>query len=67
MHTTPRSIGFLRERQIRPAMVPIAHSTLWQWVKEGKFPQPVSLSPRVTAWRVSDVQAWIEKQGAKDA
>ena len=55
--------GFLRERQIRPGMVPVAHSTFWQWIKEEKFPAPVKLSERVTAWRVADVQAWIDNQG----
>jgi len=55
--------GFIRERQLRPAIIPVAHSTLWLWVKKFKFPQPVALSPRVTAWRASDVQAWIDAQG----
>ena len=56
--------GFIRERQLRPAIIPIEHSTLWDWVKEGRFPSPVRLSERVTAWRVTDVQAWIDSQGA---
>jgi prophage regulatory protein len=55
--------GFIRERQLRPGIVPVAHSTLWNWVKAGKFPAPVTLSERVTAWRCSDVQAWVDAQG----
>ena len=67
MQTTTRSIGFLRERQIRPGIVPVAHSTLWQWVKDGKFPSPVKLSPRVTAWRAAEVFEWAAAQVQGDA
>lgn len=33
-------------------------ATIWRWVKNGQFPQPVKLSPGCTRWRLSDVQAW---------
>lgn len=35
--------------------IPVSASTWWAGVKEGKFPQPVKLSKRVTAWRESDI------------
>lgn len=62
--------GYLRTRQIigdRYAtppiapLVPISRSTLWEWVKEGKFPKPVKLGPKTTGWRVADVRDWLEK------
>jgi predicted DNA-binding transcriptional regulator AlpA len=28
-------------------------------VKAGKFPAPVKLSQRVTAWRVEDIREWM--------
>ena len=28
----------------------IEKSTIWLWVKEGKFPKPIKLSPRITVW-----------------
>lgn len=59
--------GFLRERQLRPHIIPVAHSTLWLMVKEGRFPAPIKLSPRVTAWRAEDVAAWIASQGGNEA
>ena len=63
--------GFLRQPQIIgwkpkaddpgiPGLVPISASTLWQWVREGKFPKPVKIGPRTTAWRVEDVRAYLE-------
>ncbi len=47
-----------------PPLVPISASTLWQWVRDGKFPKPVKLGERVTAWRVEDVRAYLEKVAA---
>lgn len=47
-----------------PALVPVSASTLWQWVRDGKFPKPVKLSERVTAWRVEDVRAYLERIAA---
>lgn len=44
----------------RPHVLPISRSTLWRWVREGRFPRPTRLSPGVSAWRVSDVLNWNE-------
>jgi prophage regulatory protein len=30
-------------------------------VKSGRFPAPVKLGPRTTAWRAEDIRALIEK------
>lgn len=40
--------------------VPVSRSGLWKMVQEGRFPRPVKLSPRVTVWTLSAVQAYIE-------
>ena len=62
--------GYLRLTQIVgdpdanppiPALIPIGKSTWWEGVKSGRFPKPVKLGPRTTAWRVEDIRAWIEK------
>lgn len=62
---------YLRERQLignrkrgEPGRIPISHSTLWRWVKEARFPKPVSLGPRVTVWRLADIEAWESQQSA---
>ena len=44
-----------------PAVIPVSKSTWWQGVKTGRFPQPVKLGPRITAWRVDDIRALIER------
>lgn len=52
-------IGYLRQAQLVPDIVPVSSATLWRMVKAGSFPKPVKLSERCTAWRVEDVHAWM--------
>lgn len=51
--------GLSRLSQILPYL-PIAKSTVEVWVKQGKFPAPVKLSATVTAWKNSDIHAWLD-------
>lgn len=37
----------------------LAKSTIWKWASNGRFPKPVKLSARVSAWHVADVRAWL--------
>jgi len=62
--------GFLRLNQIvgnktTPAIIPVSRSSWWAGVREGRFPKPVKLGRRTTAWRVSDIRALIEGEGIK--
>ena len=58
--------GFLRLSAIVAphGPIPVSKSTWWAGVKDGRFPKPVKLSTRVTAWRVEDIRAFI-KGGVK--
>lgn len=38
----------------------LSRSHLYALVKGGKFPKPIKLGARSVAWRVEDVEAWIE-------
>lgn len=40
--------------------VGIAKSTVWYMVKEGKFPKPKKLSPRVTVWVEAEIDEFIK-------
>lgn len=42
-------------------LIPIGRSTWWLGVKEGRFPKPVKIGPKITAWRVNDINALIER------
>lgn len=41
----------------------LARSTVWLWVKQGRLPAPIKLSDRVTVWRESELNAWMDDQG----
>jgi len=44
--------------------IPVGRSTWWEGVKTGRFPKPVKLGPRTTAWRVEDIRKLIENAAA---
>ena len=46
------------------APLPFSAPTLWRKVRNGTFPRPMKLSPRVTAWNVGLVRAWMREQEA---
>ncbi|NBX53262.1 MAG: AlpA family phage regulatory protein [Proteobacteria bacterium] len=60
--------GFLRLPAILQ-IFPIGKSTWWAGVKNGKYPKPIKLSKRTTAWRVEDIKNLIEgyKKGGENA
>jgi predicted DNA-binding transcriptional regulator AlpA len=66
MYTLPQT-GFLRLNQILGSskyglspLIPVGKSTWWAGIKTGRFPQPIKLGPRTTAWRVEDIRKLIE-------
>lgn len=66
MYKLPET-GYLRLRQIIgdakagvPPIIPVSKSTWWEGVRDMRYPAPVKLSPRTTAWRVEDIRALIE-------
>lgn len=73
MHGLPET-GFVRLAQIigkpkaKPPVapiIPVSRSTWLAGVKSGRFPQPVrGLGKRISAWRVEDIRALIERTSA---
>ncbi len=56
--------GYVRQAQIIPSIFPFSSATLWRRVKAGTFPRPVKLGPRITAWRVEDIRAQLQRGGS---
>ena len=53
----------LNSRPASKGLIGVSDKTIWTWVKRGEFPAPVKLSPSVTVWRLSEVQAWMDEKG----
>lgn len=56
------STGYVRLADIiKPhGPIPVGKSTWWAGVKDGRFPKPVKLGPRLTVWRVDDIRRLID-------
>jgi prophage regulatory protein len=60
----PQIIGDPRAKPPIPAVIPVGKSSWWAGVKSGRFPKPVKIGPRITAWRVEDIRKLIEEAAA---
>ena len=69
MHKLPE-VGFLRLSQIIgnpkaeppiPAVIPVSKSSWWAGCKSGRYPKPIRLGSRTTAWRVEDILKLIQQ------
>lgn len=61
-------VGYVRlatiigdRRSGQQGLIPVGATTWWNGVKSGRFPQPVKLGPRITAWRVEDIRRLVEE------
>lgn len=65
------SEGYVRISQIvnnrekgTVGVIPVCAATWWNGVRSGKYPKPVKLGPRTTAWKVEDIRALVKQMGA---
>jgi prophage regulatory protein len=43
----------------------LGRSSIYQLVRQGRFPRPVHLSSRTVGWIESEVEQWIAERAAK--
>jgi predicted DNA-binding transcriptional regulator AlpA len=56
----PRIIGDHDAEPPIPAIFPVSKPAWWAGVRSGRYPQPVKLGPRTTAWDVHDIRRLTE-------
>ena len=61
--STPAS----KTKPARPGKLPVSPTTVWRWVREGRFPKPFKLGQSVTVWDAAEVEAFIERQAGETA
>ena len=54
--------GFLRLAQVL-TIIPVGKSSWWEGCKTGRYPKPVKLGPRTTAWRAEDIAELVKRLG----
>ena len=45
-------------------LIPLSRSAWWAGCKNGRYPKPVKIGPRTTAWRAEDIKALLRKLSA---
>ena len=55
--------GFVRLPDVLKVF-PVSKSTWWAGVKDGRYPKPIKLGAKMTAWRVEDIRALIASYGS---
>ena len=65
MESKITEVRFLRLPQVLE-LIPVSRSTWWAGCKSGRYPKPVKLGPRTSAWRVADIQALLEQLSARE-
>ena len=65
IHNSFPQTGFVRLSSILAPLgpIPVSKSTWWAGVKSGRYPRPVKLGPRITAWRVEDIIGLLNGSG----
>lgn len=53
----------IKARPARQGLLPMGETTIWDKVRSGEFPAPIKLTERITAWRIEDIQAWMQSKG----
>jgi prophage regulatory protein len=58
VHDEPRLVSWSELRRI----IPLSRTTVWRRIRDGRFPQPLKISPGRVAWLKAEIVAWIEDQ-----
>ena len=45
-------------------LIPVSRSAWWAGCKNGRYPKPVKIGPRTTAWRAEDIKTLLRKLSA---
>ena len=51
----------LRRREVEE-ITGLRRSSIYKYMKDGKFPQRVQVGPNAVRWRASDIAAWVESR-----
>lgn len=47
-------------------VVGLSRSSIYSHIRNGLFPKPLLIGARATAWRASDIRAWLDQRKPSD-
>jgi len=59
MSTNLEDLAILRLPEVK-RLTGLGRSSIYQMIKDGVFPRPVSLSLRAVGWTAGDIRLWLE-------
>lgn len=61
--TGEQAKGFMRLTAIIAphGPIPISKSSWWSGIRDGRYPKPVRIGPRISVWRTQDIVDLISK------
>jgi prophage regulatory protein len=59
MSDSIRVVGAILRRKQVEQIVGFSRSTIYQRIKDGTFPKPISLGGRMVGWRASDIELFL--------
>lgn len=59
-------VPLLRQPAVCRALGGIGKTTLWRWIREGRFPKAIRLGANCVAWREDEVNQWIASRPRGD-
>lgn len=59
MSDSTRVAGAILRRKQVEQVVGLSRSTIYQRIKDGTFPKPISLGGRVVGWRALDIELFL--------
>jgi prophage regulatory protein len=59
-----QNIDLISPNQVM-ARLDIPSTTLYRWISEGRFPRPIRIGPRRTAFRVKEIEEWLDNRAKK--
>ena len=65
MSSEIQKVGFLRLPQVLE-IIPVCRATWWSGCKEGRYPKPVKIGKRCTAWKMKDILDLAERLASQE-
>jgi prophage regulatory protein len=57
-------VAIIRRKQLLE-LLGISNATLWNWIKQDKFPQPIDIGPNSRAWLTAEVDEYLRARTAE--
>lgn len=61
----PARPPMVRKKPMQKQLGGVPDSTLHDWIRNGVFPMPVNLGPRMVAWPQAWIDAWLQDRATR--